>query len=302
MSLDDLEHKMPGSTGELSAWESTFSRTSFYECLHRRKDGSFMPVEISSRLVKREGKGVLLNIVRDITVRKQLEDEREQLISELNAYAHSVAHDLKNPVAIVMGYSDIMGTDYDDLSDEEMHKYLGIIHNTALKMQNIIDELLLLASVRSQGQVPTARLDLGAIAREAIARLENVVEETGGKITLSDGWPDALGHAPWVEEVWVNYISNALKYGGDPPVIEVGADGQADGMVRCWVRDNGEGIAKDDQPKLFGQFSRLDETRAEGHGLGLSIVQRIVEQLGGAVGVESEIGKGSTFFFTLPGG
>jgi len=301
MSLDDLEQKMPGPTGELSAWESTFSRTSFYECLHRRKDGSFVPVEISSRLVKRDGKGVLLNIVRDITVRKQLEDEREALISELNAYAHSVAHDLKNPVAIVMGYSDILRMDHADLPGDEMHKYLEIIHNTAIKMQTIIDALLLLASVRRQDQVPMDKLDMGAIVAEATARLQNVIKESGATINRPDDWPDAFGHAPWVEEVWMNYLSNALKYGGEPPEIDLGAERQDDGLVCCWVRDNGQGIAAEDKPKLFGQFTRLDVARAEGHGLGLSIVQRIVEQLGGTVGVESEVGKGSTFYFTLPG-
>jgi signal transduction histidine kinase len=260
-----------------------------------------MPVEISSRLVKHQGKGVLLNIVRDITVRKQLEDEREQLISELNAYAHSVAHDLKNPVAILMGYSDILREDFGSLSDEDMRKYLGTIHTTAVKMQTIIDELLLLASVRSQGQVPFDKLDLGAIAGEALSRLENRIAESGAEITPANQWPEALGHAPWVEEVWMNYLSNALKYGGDPPVIALGAERQDDGQVRCWVRDNGQGIAPDDQAQLFGQFTRLDQARAEGHGLGLSIVQRIVERLGGTVGVKSEVGKGSTFTFTLQG-
>ena len=243
----------------------------------------------------------MLNIVRDVTLRKQLEDEREQLISELNAYAHSVAHDLKNPVALVMGYSDIMQLDRHNMPDEDTDKYLAIIHNTAIKMQAIIDELLLLASVRNQGRVPVEKLDLGTIANEARSRLVNVIEETGATVTLADSWPDAFGHAPWVEEVWVNYLSNALKYGGEPPVIEAGAEKQADGTVRCYVCDNGQGIAPEDQTKLFGQFTRLEETRAEGHGLGLSIVQRIVEQLGGTVGVESEVGKGSTFYFTLPG-
>jgi signal transduction histidine kinase len=99
--------------------------------------------------------------------------------------------------------------------------------------------------------------------------------------------------------VWVNYVSNALKYGGRPPRVELGATPQ-DGVVRFWVRDNGAGLTAEDQERLFTEFTRLHQVRAEGYGLGLSIVRRIIEKLGGDVGVESEVGKGSTFYFTLP--
>ena len=115
-----------------------------------------------------------------------------------------------------------------------------------------------------------------------------------------DSWPRALGHAAWVEEVWANYLSNAIKYGGQPPRVMLGAEPQQDGMVRYWVRDNGPGLAPEDQARLFTPFTRLDQVRVKGHGLGLSIVRRIVEKLGGQVGVESQLGQGSTFFFILP--
>jgi len=100
--------------------------------------------------------------------------------------------------------------------------------------------------------------------------------------------------------VWVNYLSNAHKYGGRPPHIELSAETQTDGTVRFAVRDSGPGIALEDQARLFKPFARLDQVRAKGHGLGLSIVRRIVEKLGGQVGVESQLGYGSTFYFTLP--
>jgi signal transduction histidine kinase len=109
----------------------------------------------------------------------------------------------------------------------------------------------------------------------------------------------ALGYGPWVEEVWVNYLSNALKYGGRPPRVKLGATPQSDGKVRFWVRDNGPGLASGAQDRLFTPFTRLDRGRVAGHGLGLSIVRRIVEKLGGQVGVESEEGAGSVFWFTL---
>jgi signal transduction histidine kinase len=103
-----------------------------------------------------------------------------------------------------------------------------------------------------------------------------------------------------VEEVWVNYLSNAIKYGGRPPRVELGYDVQLAGMLRFWVRDNGEGILPDEQPNLFTAFGENSKVRATGHGLGLSIVRMIVDKMGGHVGVESEPGQGSTFYFTLP--
>jgi signal transduction histidine kinase len=126
--------------------------------------------------------------------------------------------------------------------------------------------------------------------------------EYRAEISMPDTWPVAIGHAPWIEEVWVNYISNALKYGGRPPQVEIGSDLQPDGLLRFWVRDNGIGISRDICAQLFAPFTRVAPARAAGHGLGLSIVQRIVEKMGGQVGVVSDgvPGMGSLFYFTLP--
>jgi signal transduction histidine kinase len=143
-------------------------------------------------------------------------------------------------------------------------------------------------------------LDSAQIVTEARERLANVIEECQAEVITPDTWPEALGYGPWIEEVIVNYLSNAIKYGGRPPRVELGGTAQADGMVRFWVRDNGPGIPPEAQTQLFTPFTRLDRVRANGHGLGLSIVRRIVEKLGGQVGVESAQDQGSVFSFTLP--
>jgi len=126
--------------------------------------------------------------------------------------------------------------------------------------------------------------------------------EAKAEIILPDRWPDGLiSYAPWIEEVWSNYLSNALKYGGKPPRIEFGFTPLPDQRMRYWVRDNGQGLKDSENQALFTEFARLGRHAAtEGHGLGLSIVQRIVSRLGGAVGVESKPGEGSTFYFVLP--
>jgi signal transduction histidine kinase len=147
-----------------------------------------------------------------------------------------------------------------------------------------------------------------AIVTAAQDRLADLIIACQGEIILPPVWPMAVGYAPWIEEVWVNYLSNALKYGGNPPQIELGFDVAKEAVdqfpnfqIRFWVRDNGPGLTPEEQGRLFTPFTRLDQVRAKGHGLGLSIVRRIVEKLGGQVGVESEVGWGSTFWFTLPG-
>jgi len=117
---------------------------------------------------------------------------------------------------------------------------------------------------------------------------------------VPDEWPLAVGYGPWIEEVWANYINNAIKYGGEPPCVRLGATAQPDGTIRFWVSDNGAGLSEEEQARLFTPFTRLDQVRARGYGLGLSIVRRIMDRLGGEVGVESRDGEGSVFSFVLP--
>ena len=229
--------------------------------------------------------------------------EREQLIEELDAFAHTVAHDLKNPLGLVVGYAEMMLSDeFDEITEERLRFTLGMIAQGAEKMNDIIQALLLLAGVRKAESVKVHRLDMGAIVDEVQHRLTYLIDRFDGVIAAPEVWPVALGYAPWIEEVWANYISNALKYGGQPPSIELGATVQDDGYVRFWVRDHGPGLTTEEQVQVFTPFTRLSEIEVEGHGLGLSIVQRIVEKLGGQVAVESTPGQGSVFSFTLPGG
>jgi signal transduction histidine kinase len=221
---------------------------------------------------------------------------------ELDAFAHTAAHDLKNPLNSLVNSSELLIECYDTMADGERLECLQSITRSGLKMANIIDELLLLAGVR-QKQAEIKPMDMASVVAEAQQRLTSMITESQTEIVMPVEWPAALGHDPWVEEVWVNYLSNAIKYGGKPPRVELGAGVQPDGMIRFWASDNGPGIALEDQDRLFTPFTRLDQVSAKGYGLGLSIVRRIVEKLGGQVGVESEgiPGQGSIFYFTLPG-
>jgi PAS domain S-box-containing protein len=244
---------------------------------------------------------------QDITERKQaLERLREQAEmlrdrnEELDAFAHTVAHDLKNPISSMMGFTSLVLTYYDRMSDDRIKENLRLIMESGYKLKQIINSILLLAGVTRMESVQMHALDMGDIVYSAQSRLMPMIDEAQAEIVMPQRFPAALGYAPWVEEIWANYLSNALKYGGTPPRIAFGADEIIDGQVRFWVEDNGQGLSAEEMERVFMPFTRMTQAKIEGHGLGLSVVQRIVERLGGQVGVESEVGRGSRFSFTLP--
>jgi signal transduction histidine kinase len=226
--------------------------------------------------------------------------ELEAKNEELEAFAHTVAHGLKGPICNLAGCADFMGRAYTSMSDDELQKCFGMIHRSALKLSDIVDELLLLCGLSCE-KAETTDLDMTSIVGRALHRLMYRIEGNGAKVALPETWPAAVGYGPWIEEVWVNYIDNAIKYGGSPAYVELGAK-RANGTSRFWVRDNGRGLITEEQDNLFAPFTRLDQVQTQGHGLGLSIVRHIVVKLGGQVGVESNgvPGQGSIFSFTLP--
>ncbi len=232
---------------------------------------------------------------------RQVEERTANLTAknkELSAYDQTVAHDLKNILTQIIIFADNLRDYSDRVSDVEFNRSLDNISNMSFKMSNIIEELLLLSGVRNT-DVQTSTIDMSRIISEAQKRLAVIIEQTGAEIISPSSWPKAIGYAPWLEEVWFNYISNAVKYGGSKPIIELGSTEQSNEMITFWVKDNGQGIPDDKQKDLFVRFTSSKKDFSMGHGLGLSIVKRIVDKLGGEVGLESEQGKGSKFFFKL---
>jgi PAS domain S-box-containing protein len=292
-------------------WEILLSgRPHIAEFRIRTKDGQIRwlrdhgyPIVAQSE----EKAGHVCGAAQDITWRKRDEEEfhrqKEELEArnqELDAFAYSVAHDLKNPISSMMGFASLVQKYYDRMGDEAILEYLELIIDEGYHLKEMINSLLVLAGVSKMKDVELSMLDMPNIVSNVRRRLTTMIGETGAKIVTPTTWPTVCGYASWVEEVWMNYLSNAMKYGGSPPVIELGADDVADGVVRFWVRDNGNGLTPEEQQNVFTPFTRLNQVKVEGHGLGLSVVQRIVRRLGGVVGLQSEVGDGSTFSFTLP--
>lgn len=264
----------------------------------RCSDGSHIPVEISLSYMKNERGTFAIAYIADFTRQKEREAYLEARNQELDAFSHMVAHDLKSSLSLVIGFGELLQADYRTMQGSEIEETLGAIVQSSRKMNAVIQDLLVFARLRDE-PVVIETVDNRAILTAALSRLAGEMEARDAQILLPDHLEPALGHGPWLEEVWLNYLGNAIKYGGNPPVIRVGSD-RTGATVRFWVRDNGEGLTDAQQQGIFRPFARRHTGAAQGHGLGLSIVRRIVTRLGGNVGVESRPGHGSTFYFTLP--
>jgi signal transduction histidine kinase len=244
--------------------------------------------------------GRLLSL-HDITDRKRAESEREQLISTLENYANTVAHDLKNPIGITMGYIAIVKEELTYGTDRrpDLLELLEYALRGSQRSVRIIDEMLVFARLRDSKAIQLQPIKMTSVVRDALQMLSGQLDEAGVTLNQPDEFPIAMGHPVWIEEVWLNYLTNAIKYGGKPPVITLGAD-RMEGQVRYWVQDNGVGLAPADRDSLFAKYTRLDQHKhITGNGLGLAIAKEIVKRLGGTVGVESTLGEGSRFSFTL---
>ncbi|KAA3655893.1 MAG: PAS domain-containing protein, partial [Chloroflexi bacterium] len=207
-------------------------------------------------------KGRLI-VLRDITARVHLENEMRLQNEELKAFSQMVAHDLKSPLGVVVGMSELLSSVTAIADDPTIHNYAEIIHQMAQKMDNIIESLLFLAHVRQQS-IEMQSLDMNLIITEAKQRLYYDIEDAMATVETPDYWPIPVGYAPWIEEIWVNYLSNGLKYGGQPPHLTLGYKVQENGLIRFWVQDNGPGIRVKDQLRIFTPFTRLDTERADG--------------------------------------
>lgn len=247
-------------------------------------------------------------VLRDVTRSRQAEAmirryaaELEERNSELDAFGHTIAHDLKAPLATIQGYADIM-LEFDSESlNPQVHLYIQHIRRSSVKMMEMVNGLLQLANVREIGSVVTP-VEMTPVAKAAADRFQDEIENRHIQMNIMPDMPPALGHALWLEEVFANLISNAVKYiGKDNPTPQIIIRGAPDGRcIRYEVQDNGLGIAPQDQEQLFKMFVRFHQGEASGLGLGLSICLRIVKRLNGRVGVESRPGEGSTFWFMLP--
>ena len=226
--------------------------------------------------------------------------ELETVNVELDAYGHTIAHDLKAPLNAILGFAGLIQMETPDLPQSAQESLNQIISSGEM-MSNMIEQLLNLAKL-SDGDNPAHPMDIMPLVGAALMRFSSRFYEREIDFAVEGELYPGLGHAPWIEEIFANLIGNAINYLDDSRTGIIRVRSSVHGSnVRYEVQDNGVGIKPDDRDRLFRMFTRLHTVKdANGFGLGLSIINRMVKRMNGTVGVESEWGEGSTFWFTLP--
>jgi len=227
--------------------------------------------------------------------------------AELEQFAYVASHDLQEPLRAVAGCVQVLKRRYEGKLDERADQFIGHAVEGAQRMQNLIQDLLSYSRIGTKGK-PFVRLSLETVVNSALENLSVAIEESKAVIER-DPLPELWGDAGQLEGVFQNLISNAIKFRGEaPPQIKIGcrADNETNGggIPADWtfsVSDKGPGIEAQYFERIFVMFQRL-HTRTEylGTGIGLAIVKKIIERHGGRIWVESVVGQGTTFFFTLP--
>lgn len=267
------------------------------KCL--KKDGTELDVEISLSSLDTEVGKLGLAFVSDISERLQKNKLLSEMNEELKAYAHTVAHNINNSINSVVGMTDLLLSNIKDLSDNDKLQYLDEISSSSRKVSEIVKELLLFASLKKE-EIITNVVENDPLIDNVIKRLKSSIEKTNSKVIVQKKLDSCIGYGPWIEEIWLNYVSNAVKYGGTNPVIEIGSSIENDGFVKYWVSDNGEGLTESQLSEIFNNPQQLQKPNIDGTGLGLSIVQRITTKLNGKVSVSRNEKGGSRFCFYLP--
>jgi PAS domain S-box-containing protein len=225
----------------------------------------------------------------------------EMANKELEAFSYSVSHDLRAPLRAVDGFSQAVVDDYSDVVPDECRRYLQVIRDSAQKMGMLIDDLLTFSRL-SRLPLGKQRVNVADLVRSVVAELEP--QQSGRRIEVEIGpLPDCEGDASLLRQVWINLLSNAMKYTRNREVarVEIGFEPTAEGNA-YFVRDNGTGFDMRYAEKLFGVFQRLHRAEDyEGTGVGLAIVQRVIHRHGGHVWADAAVDRGATFHFTLEG-
>jgi len=262
----------------------------------KKKDMTTFPVEISLSFLNTESGMLGLAFLTDISSRKKAEEDLKRRNKELDSYAHTVAHDLNSSLTGIVGFSEILIDPDKKLSKKTRDSYLKEIALSGRKMSSIIREILIFASMKKEDLV-FSKVNIKEIIDSAVKRLKFQIKESSAHIKI-ENIIDCNCYSPWMEEIWFNLISNAIKYGGNPPVIQINCESDAD-YIKYSVKDNGMGVDDDLKDIMFDENVKGKDHFSKGFGLGLSIVKRITEKLDGYITVDSEPGKGSVFSFYL---
>jgi PAS domain S-box-containing protein len=297
------------------------------EVIDRRKDGTEFPIFLATSQVRDQtGRVVgLMGVAQDITARKQAEAalleaqarlqahagvletaveqrtaELREMVSELHHVSYAMTHDMRAPLRAMASYAHLLTRAEEECNPVEAREYARRIAVAAARLDNLVTDALNYTTISPQ-QLPMKSVDLSRLLRGLLESYPNFHHDTA-EIRLEEPLPVVLGNESLLTQCFSNLLGNAVKFvaPGARPQIRVRAEPASEQSVRIWVEDNGVGIPDGVRHRLFGIFERFNPDY-EGTGIGLAIVRKVTERMGGSVGVESEVGKGSRFWVQLRG-
>jgi light-regulated signal transduction histidine kinase (bacteriophytochrome) len=277
--------------------EHGFARN--FEMTVRHKSGKEFEILASVETIILKGEKCALNIIYDITDRKRAEQQLTLVNKELEAFTYSVSHDLRSPLRAINGYAEILQEDHGTQFTGETNRILQKIKHNAIKMGNLIDDLLAFSKLGRQA-IQKEQVDLNELMEAVIVEL-NKNQPYKGTIKF-DSLHKVKADYNLLFQVVFNLVSNGIKYSSkhEQPEIVVSSEEQ-NGEIILSVKDNGAGFDMKYASKLFGVFQRLhSQEEFEGTGVGLAIVQRIIAKHNGKVWAKGKINEGATFYFSLP--
>lgn len=285
-----------------------------------RKDGREFPVEISLSPLTTVGGKLTSSAIRDVSAHKKLEEalrtnneklREENIKAEAASQAKSrflanMSHELRTPLNSIIGFTEIIHDGRAGAVSDDQKEYLGDVLASARHLLQLINDVLDLSKVEAgKTHFNLARVELPSLLESAASALKPEADKRSVSIVVESS-PDIEGvisDGSRLRQVLYNFLSNAIKFSHNGGEVRLRALPESHGKYRLEVEDFGQGIAQEDQVKLFGEFVQLDQKsnkRHGGTGLGLSLSKKIVELLGGRVGLRSRVGEGSVFFAILP--
>ena len=276
-----------------------------YETIIVNKNGKSVPVELSAAKTIWERKPAFISIFRDITERKKAEEELKATLKdlkrsniELEQFAYVASHDLQEPLRMITSFTQLLQNRYQDKLDDDANDFINYAVNGATRMQNLIKDLLIFSRVGTRGK-PFKTTDMNGVLEAVIATFQQIIKKTNITLTYNP-LPVIIADEPQMIQLMQNLISNAIKFRNEePPRIHVSGEVKADKWIFS-VSDNGIGMDSKFFDRIFVIFQCLHvKDKYGGTGIGLAVCKKIIQRHGGKIWVESEIGKGSTFYFTI---